>query len=154
MLEEARNKAKLSLEVAGPALGMDRRTLSKMENGHNMPPRELFTILNMAGVYTQPELPLKFCSTMCPIGKYQGLCIEQRDLSSATLLTVSKLRQAQDERDMLIDIVSDGKIDSSEQPMFDRIMGSFKDVQHAIQSLYIATIGIKEKAASTMRAVK
>lgn len=146
MLEQARNEAKMSLEVAGPALGMDRRTLSNIEKGHNMPPRELTTIINMAGIYGQPELPLKFCSTMCPIGQYQGLCVEQRDLSSATLLTVSKLRQAQDERDKLIDIVSDGQIDSSERPLFNRIMSSFRDVQYAIQSLYIAAIGTKEKS--------
>lgn len=137
MLKQAREQAGMSLESAAYGLHMDRRTLARIEQAVN--PVEQMLVLNMAQVYGQENLPLRYCAGRCPIGRQCGYEIPTGDLSGAVLRLVLELKEANAVEGVLIRDTCGGHLPNA-------ALKEFTDVQRAVFALQIAAQAQKEAA--------
>lgn len=137
MLKEAREQAGLSQEMAAYHLHMDRRTLARIEQTDI--PGEQLLVLNMARVYGQENLPLRYCALRCPIGRRCGYEIPSGGLSGAVLKLVMELKEANAMEGILIKDTCGGNLPES-------ALKEFEDVQRAVFALQIAAQAQKEAA--------
>ncbi|MBP2666527.1 MAG: hypothetical protein H6Q76_1507 [Firmicutes bacterium] len=129
MLKQAREQAGMSLESAAYGLHMDRRTLARIEQAVN--PVEQLLVLNMAQVYGQENLPLRYCAGRCPIGRQCGYEIPTNGLAGAVLRLVSEMKEAEAVEDSLIKTTCGGQLPGM-------ALKEFTDVQRAVFALQIA----------------
>ena len=72
-------------------------------------------ILLMAEKYKRPSLCNYYCSQQCPIGQQYVPEIEIKELSAIVLEMLASLNAVNKEKDRLIEIAADGKIDQEQQ---------------------------------------
>ncbi|GAB6181721.1 hypothetical protein JCM14036_30400 [Desulfotomaculum defluvii] len=133
MLKDARKKTGLSLEAAAQRAFSDPKTLSRYENGHSFPPPE--RVLLLAEIYDQPDLPHRYCSQMCPIGRILWPGAMDKDIAAVVLSLLISLEQARSKMDRLVEMACTGNIPENEAEQFKDILESFLVLEQAIENL-------------------
>lgn len=134
--QEIRESKNLTRESASELLDFitaDR--IEKIESGKSLVRPE--EVLKMAEVFKRPDLTNHFCSNECPIGKKYIPEIKQKDLSQITLEMLATLNELDKQKNRLIEITSDGKIESDEAKDFDKIKSQLFEMSKIIQSLML-----------------
>ena len=94
-------------------------------------------ILLMAEKYKRPSLCNYYCSQQCPIGQQYVPEIEIKELSAIVLEMLASLNAVNKEKDRLIEIAADGKIDQEEVEDFIRIQEELERISIAVETLQL-----------------
>jgi len=141
-----------SQETVANECNIDRKRYMNIENNRSLPdPHELITIdryLKQDG-----KLIMNYCSCHCPAGKEIGLTFEEMPPLLAGMQVMKYLRDAEETRPELEDILADGVIDEHEKLRFNKICEKYHNLTNALISLVMH----KEKvtcvgAQATLRA--
>ena len=132
----SREARELSREAAGELLvhvSADR--IEKIESGRSLPhPDE---VLAMEQGYQDPELCNYYCTHECPIGKKYVPEAELKELSQITVELLAALNAMQQEKDRLLAIAVDGRVNDFERRDFDQIRLKLERVDRSIQGMRI-----------------
>ena len=111
--------------------------IEKIESEKSLPhPDE---VLTMAEKYKRPSLCNHYCSTQCPIGQQYVPEIEIKELSSIVLEMLASLNSVSKEKDRLIEIAADGKIDVEEIDDFIYIQEELERISITVETLQLWT---------------
>lgn len=134
--QQSREDKGLSREAAGELLQFvtaDR--IEKIESGKSAPhPDE---VLAMEQGYENPELSNYYCTHECPIGMKYVQRVELKELPQLTVELLSALHAMELERDQMIDISVDGRVNSFERREFDVILQKLSALDRAIRGMRI-----------------
>ncbi len=92
-------------------------------------------VLAMSKCYKHPEMCNQYCSSECPIGRKYVPEIKIKDLSQIVLETVATLNSLDKEKNRLIEIAVDGRIDEDELEDFKKISEKLDGISTAVDSL-------------------
>lgn len=132
----SREKCKLSREAAGELLvHVSPERIEKIESGKSAPhPDE---VLMMERGYCDPELSNYYCTHECPIGMKYEPEAKLAELPQLTVELVSALNALSEEKDRLIDISVDGRVNDFERRQFDLILEKLTRLESAIRGTRI-----------------
>ena len=134
--QQSREAAGLSREAAESIMtfvSADR--IERIESGRSAPhPDE---VLQMEQGYRNPELSNYYCTHECPIGMKYVEQAELKELPQLTVELLSALHAMEEERDQLIDISVDGRVNSTERKQFDIILKKLTVLDRAIRGMRI-----------------
>lgn len=109
--------------------------LIRIEIDGNLPyPEE---IKAMSEAYKEPGLCNYYCSQDCPLGQYYVPKVKVKDLSVITLEMLSLLNQLNKQKERLIEITVDGKIDRDEINDFKKIRSDLEKMSMTIDSMQL-----------------
>lgn len=128
-LELTREKASEILE------GMSPERIEKIENERIIPHPE--DILAMAKGYKAPHLCNHYCSKQCPIGQEYVPEIKNSALSEIILEMLAHLNAMNAEKDRLVEITYNGRIDSHEMDDFIRIQQKLEHISLTVEALQL-----------------
>jgi len=127
----SREKASELLEAISP------ERLEKIENERSEPhPDE---VLLMSQKYRKPSLCNHYCSNQCPIGQQYVPEVQVKELSSIVLEMLASLNSVSKEKDRLIEITADGKIDNDEIDDFIHIQEELERISITVETLQLWT---------------
>ena len=108
--------------------------IEKIENGSlNARPED---VILMADIYNKPELCNYFCTKECQIGKkYVPEVTTVHNLPQITMTLLSSLNTLNREKDRIIDITADGKIEEDEREDFEKFQQHLSEMSLAIEAL-------------------
>ena len=107
--------------------------IEKIESGKSLPhPEEIMT---MADCYKNATLCNYYCSNECPIGRKYVPELELKDLPSITVEVLNTLNQLQKQKDRLIEIAVDGRINDDERKDFNLIMSELQSMAISANTL-------------------
>ena len=133
---QARERLGLTRDRAGELLECitpDR--IEKIENERSYPnPDE---VLIMAEKYKQPELCNYYCSHQCPIGQQYVPEVKIKDLAQIILEMLASLNAMNREKDRLIEITADGRIDTDELDDFIYIQEELERISITVETLQL-----------------
>lgn len=134
--QQSRENMDLSREAAEEILAfVSADRIEKIESGKSAPhPDE---VLAMEQGYQNPELSNYYCTHECPIGMKYVQKAELKDLPQLTVELLSTLHAMEQERDQLIDISVDGRVNSFERKQFDIILRKLSALDRAIRGMRI-----------------
>ena len=124
-----REKASELLEALPP------ERIEKIENERIVPHPD--DILAMAKGYKAPHLCNHYCSHECPIGQVYVPEIKSKDLSQIVLEMLAYLNSMQNQKDRLVEITFDGKIDNDEIDDFIFIQQELERISMTVESLQL-----------------
>ena len=128
-LRLTRETASELLEVIPP------ERIEKIESGKSLPhPDE---VLTMAAKYRRPSLCNYYCSNQCPIGQAYVPEIEMKELSAIVLEMLASLNCVSREKERLIEITADGKIEGEEIDDFIRIQEELEKISITVETLQL-----------------
>jgi hypothetical protein len=134
--QQSRENKGLSRDAAEEVLqfvSADR--IEKIESGKSAPhPDE---VLAMEQGYQNPELSNYYCTHECPIGMKYVQKAELKELPQLTVELLSALHAMDEERDRLIDISVDGRVNSFERKQFDVILQKLTVLDRTIRGMRI-----------------
>ena len=132
----SRERMELSREAAGELLAfVSADRIEKIESGKSAPhPDE---VLAMEKGYQNPELSNYYCTHECPIGMKYVQKAELKELPQLTVELLSALHAMDEEKDRLIDISVDGRVNSFERKQFDVILAKLSALDRAIRGMRI-----------------
>lgn len=116
--------------------GVTEHRLYRLENGETI--IQPADVLAMSRVYNQPELRNYYCTRECPIGKLDTPQVKMN--SSIHELLVSMLLSLEAinaDKIRLIEILSDGKINSDEAKEFEQVKEKLEQISMAVESLQL-----------------
>lgn len=117
---------------------ISRRRLEEIETGK----REPYTdeILIMAEAYDAPYLVEHYCNHICKIGQKFGCkYVENKgDAYKATVMFIKSLKEAEQAKENILEILSDGKISKNEISMLDEAISKLNETMTDIINLKIA----------------
>ena len=93
----------------------------------------------MAEKYKRPSLCNHYCSSDCPIGQKYVPKVEIKELSSIVLEMLASLNSVNKEKDRLIEITADGKIDVGEIDDFIYIQEELERISITVETLQLWT---------------
>ena len=132
--QQSREAADLTRDEAAEKTGfISADKIEKIESEKTLPRPE--EVLAMATAYKAPELPNYFCSHECPIGIKYIPEIKDKPLSQITIDMLATLNALERDKNRLIEIVVDGKIDEDEREDFSAIRAKLNEMAAAIDSL-------------------
>ena len=115
--------------------GVSKDRLFRIEMEETIPyPEEIYT---MATAYKAPNLCNYYCANDCPLGQAYVPQVEVKDLPVITLEMLAILNRLVKEKDRLIEITVDGKIDPDEVSDFKRIRAELEKMSMTIDSLQL-----------------
>ncbi len=132
----SREKLGLSREKASALLEIisDDR-IEKIESEKSLPhPDE---VLLMAEKYKAPELCNYYCSHECPIGLESVPEVKIKDLSQIVLEMLASLNRMNAQKDRLVEITVDGRIDDDELQDFAAIQDNLDRISMTIDALQL-----------------
>lgn len=131
-----REELGLSREKAGELLeAVTPERIEKIESGKSLPhPDE---VLTMAAKYRGPTLCNYYCSNQCPIGQTYVPEIKMKELSAIVLEMLASLNCVNREKDRLIEITADGRIDGDEIDDFIRIQEELEKISVTVEALQL-----------------
>ena len=133
-----REELGLSRERASDLLGwITPERIEKIEN-EKVPPHPE-EILEMSKAYKKPDLCNYYCSNTCPIGKKYVPEIKTKDLSQIILQMLASLNTAQKKQERLIEITSDGSINTDEIRDFIYIQEELERISVTVEALQLWT---------------
>ena len=94
-------------------------------------------ILVMAEKYKRPSLCNYYCSQHCPIGQQYVPEVEVKELSSIVLEMLAALNAINKEKDRLVEIAADGKIDNDEIDDFIFIQEELERISITVETLQL-----------------
>lgn len=134
--QQSREAAGLSREAAESIMtfvSTDR--IERIESGRSAPhPDE---VMQMEQGYKSPELSNYYCTHECPIGMKYVEQAELKELPQLTVELLSALHAMEEERDRLIDISVDGRVNSTERKQFNIILNKLTVLDRAIRGMRI-----------------
>ncbi len=134
--QQSREAAGLSREAAESIMtfvSADR--IERIESGRSAPhPDE---VMQMEQGYKNPELSNYYCTHECPIGMKYVEQAELKELPQLTVELLSALHAMEEERDRLIDISVDGRVNSTERKQFNVILNKLTVLDRAIRGMRI-----------------
>lgn len=134
----AREELELSREKASELLQtVPADRIEKIENEKTIAHPE--EILAMAEKYKRPSLCNHYCSSDCPIGRKYVPKVEIKELSSIVLEMLASLNSVNKEKDRLIEITADGKIDVGEIDDFIYIQEELERISITVETLQLWT---------------
>ncbi len=134
----AREELELSREKASELLeSVPADRIEKIENEKTIAHPE--EILAMAEKYKRPSLCNHYCSSDCPIGQKYVPKVEIKELSSIVLEMLASLNSVHKEKDRLIEITADGKIDVGEIDDFIYIQEELERISITVETLQLWT---------------
>ena len=117
---------------------ISRRRLEEIETGK----REPYTdeLLIMAEAYDAPYLIEHYCNHICKIGQKFGCkYVENKgDAYKATVMFIKSLKEAEQAKENILEILSDGKISKNEISMLDEAISKLNETMTDIINLKIA----------------
>ena len=127
-----REELGLSREQASELLGtIPPERIQRLENGAPHPDE----VLVMADKYRMPDLCNYYCSHECPIGQQYVPEIKVADLSVIVLKMLDSLNQVAKEKDRLVEIAADGRIDDEEIRDFVSIQEKLDQISVTVDTL-------------------
>ena len=134
--QQSRENRDLSREAAAEVLGfISADRIEKIENGKTMPhPDE---VLQMEEGYRNPRLSNYYCTHECPIGMKYVQEAELKELPQLTVELLSALHALDEEKNRLIDISVDGRVNSFERKQFDVILRKLTMLDRTIRGMQI-----------------
>lgn len=93
-------------------------------------------ILRMAALYHAPELRNLYCREMCPLGVDLPKW-EIEDLDRIAIKALDSFRKINQNKESLLDIVADGKIDEEERPALNQFISYLDELNAVTQSLKV-----------------
>lgn len=134
----AREELELSREKASELLeSVPADRIEKIENEKTIAHPE--EILAMAEKYKRLSLCNHYCSSDCPIGQKYVPKVEIKELSSIVLEMLASLNSVNKEKDRLIEITADGKIDVGEIDDFIYIQEELERISITVETLQLWT---------------
>ena len=94
-------------------------------------------ILLMAEKYKRPSLCNYYCSQRCPIGQQYVPEVEVKELSSIVLEMLAALNAINKEKDRLVEIAADGRIDNDEIDDFIFIQEELERISITVETLQL-----------------
>lgn len=124
-----------SREGAAELLGLSPSTLAgyELDLTKTVP---VENIILMADAYNAPELKNWYCTNACPLGENMPR-LEVAELDRLTMKTLAALKQMDNVKDDLIDIVGDGIITEDEKPKLNEVLERLRQISIAAQSLLL-----------------
>ena len=134
--QQAREDVNMTRAAASDATDglLSESRIEKIENGSlNARPED---VVLMADIYNKPELCNYFCTKECRIGKkYVPEVTTVHNLPQITMTLLSSLNTLNRERDRIIDITADGKIEEDEREDFEKFQQHLSEMSLAIEAL-------------------
>lgn len=131
-----REKLEYTREQAGELMDfVSADRIEKIESEKSLPHPE--EVLAMSKCYNAPDLCNYFCSHECPIGMEYVPEVKIKDLSQITLEMLNSLNAIDKEKNRLIEITVDGKINEDEKEDFARIYDRLSEIASTITSLQL-----------------
>ena len=121
-----REELSLTREEASECTGVTSDRIGRIETEKTLP--EAADVLLMARGYKAPHLCNYFCSCECPIGQEYIPYLEKENLPAIVLRLLSTLASINDEKETLISITADGKIENSELKSFVQIQKDLEEL--------------------------
>ena len=136
--QTTREELGLSREAASELLEIiSKEKIEKIENEKALPhPDE---VLIMSQKYKKPILCNYYCSNECPIGQEYVPEIKIKDLSQIVLEMLASLNSMNQKKERLIEIASDGVIDSDELDEFIHIQDELEKISMTVETLQLWT---------------
>ncbi|MBO5666980.1 MAG: helix-turn-helix transcriptional regulator [Firmicutes bacterium] len=128
-LDLSRDKASELLE------GITPERLERIENEKTLPHPE--EVLLMSDKYKAPDLCNYYCANECPIGEQYVPEIKMKNLSNIVLEMLSSLNSMNKQKERLIDIAADGKIDNDEIKDFIHIQEELERISITVEALQL-----------------
>ena len=134
--QQTRENLGLSREGASELLEwISPERIERIENEKSDPnPDE---VLQMADKYKLPRLCNHYCSNQCPIGKEYVPEIQVKELSQITLELLASLNAMNANRERLIEITVNGRIDDAEIEDFIRIQEELERISITVETLQL-----------------
>lgn len=130
-----REELGLSREKASELLGtMSKDRIEKIEGDFLPHPDE---VLLMSKVYKKPCLCNHFCSNECEIGRQYVPKVEIKELSAIVIEMLASLNSANKQKERLIEIAADGKIDNDEIDDFIHIQEELERISVTVETLQL-----------------
>lgn len=132
----SREACSLTREAAGERLVfVSPERIEKIESGRTAPhPDE---VLAMEDCYHNPELSNYYCTHECPIGMKYEQEVKLKSLAQVTVETLAALNAMEQEKNRLIEISVDGRIDALENRDFERITEKLRAMDRSIRSMQL-----------------
>ena len=92
-------------------------------------------VVRMADLYNAPELRNYYCTHDCPIGRTDVPPVHLEELDRLVIELQGFLKSAGEDRENLLDIAADGKIDNAERPRLERILSDLDAISKGANSL-------------------
>lgn len=130
-----RQNANMTRAQASEATYLSESRIEKIENGKVQPTPE--DVHAMARAYNDPTLPIYYCSNECCIG--QGLVpeVEEKPLAQIAIEVLASLNSLNKDKERLIEIVADGKIDDNELRDFANIQDQLEQMAMTVAALQL-----------------
>ena len=134
--QQTRENLGLSREGASELLEwISPERIERIENEKSDPnPDE---VLQMADKYKLPRLCNHYCSNQCPIGREYVPEIKVKELSQITLELLASINAMNANRERLIEITVNGRIDDAEIEDFIRIQEELERISVTVETLQL-----------------
>ena len=132
----SREAKELSREAASELLEyISPERIETIESGKSEPhPDEVMT---MEEKYGNPELCNYYCTNECPIGMKYVPKAKLSDFSQVTIDIIAALNALSEEKDRMIAIARDGRVNDFERRDFDEILEKLSVLERSIQEMKI-----------------
>ena len=115
--------------------GLSESQIEKIENGKT--PATPDDVMLMAKGYKKPELCNYFCSKECPIGQKYVPEVKAKELPQIVLEMIASLNTLNKQKDRLIEITADGRLDTDEMADFALIQKKLKEITVSANALQL-----------------
>ena len=133
--QQSREAAGLTREAAEELTFISSDRIERIENDKSVPhPDE---VLAMEQGYRAPTLSNYYCTHECPIGMKYVPAVGLKELPQLTVELLSALHALEEERDTLIDIAVDGRVNAFERKQFDQILIKLSALDRSIRGMRI-----------------
>jgi len=155
---DRRQQANMTRAQASETTFISESRIEKIESGKIQPHPE--DVYQMSKAYGDPALCNYYCSHVCQIGKEYVPEIKAKDLSQIAIEILASLNALSKEKERLIEIVADGKIEGHELEDFANIQDQLEGLALTVDSLQlwvnstIASGAIDEEKLKSIRAQK
>lgn len=136
VFRQAREEMGLTREKASELLEfITPERLEKIESGKS--PAHPEEVLMMSRKYKKPDLCNYYCSHACPIGQQYVPEIRMENLSEIVLQMLASLNNMDDQKNRLIEITADGKIEKNELQDFVQIQKQLEKISMTVEALQL-----------------
>lgn len=130
---KSREEANMTRAQASEAMSISESSLEKIERGTQRANPD--DVVLMAKAYKKPHLCNYYCANECEIGKTSVPKIEEENVSKIVVNMLSKLNAVDQDRNRLIDIISDETISEDEVKDFSAIQENLDQLATTIEAL-------------------
>ena len=130
---DSREACGMTRAQASEQTGISESRIEKIESEKILPYPE--DVLAMADAYKNPALPTHYCAADCPIGRKYVPEVENKSLSGNRAFHVGPVEFHGKEKERMIEITADGKIDEAELQDFVRIQKELDEISANADSL-------------------